>query len=67
MGKPTGFLEVEREDRHYDKPAARVTNWHEFLQPLPELDVEYVHIEFETHDVIIAEGTPSESTARNPG
>jgi len=36
MGKPTGFLEVEREDRHYDKPAERVTNWREFLQPLPE-------------------------------
>ncbi len=23
MGKPTGFLEVEREDRHYEKPAER--------------------------------------------
>src|SRR5215472_14696613 len=36
MGKPTGFLEVEREDRHYDKVAERVTNWREFLHPLPE-------------------------------
>ena len=36
MGKPTGFLEVEREDRHYEKVAARVKNWREFLHPLPE-------------------------------
>jgi glutamate synthase (NADPH) small chain len=36
MGKPTGFLEIEREDRHYDKPAERVKSWREFLQPLPE-------------------------------
>src|SRR5580658_2938411 len=36
MGKPTGFLEVEREDRHYEKVAERVRTWQEFLQPLPE-------------------------------
>ena len=36
MGKPTGFLEVEREDRHYDKPAARVQSWREFVKPLPQ-------------------------------
>ncbi len=36
MGKPTGFLEVEREDRHYDKVAVRRQNWREFMQPLPE-------------------------------
>jgi len=36
MGKPTGFLEVEREDRHYEKVAERVHTWREFLQPLPE-------------------------------
>jgi glutamate synthase (NADPH/NADH) small chain len=36
MGKPTGFLEVEREDRHYEKVAARRQNWHEFMQPLPD-------------------------------
>jgi glutamate synthase (NADPH/NADH) small chain len=36
MGKPTGFLEVEREDRHYEEVADRVTNWREFLHPLPE-------------------------------
>jgi glutamate synthase (NADPH) small chain len=36
MGKPTGFLEVERVDRGYDKPAARKKNWKEFVKPLPE-------------------------------
>jgi glutamate synthase (NADPH) small chain len=36
MGKPTGFLEVERADRGYEKPAARKKNWKEFVKPLPE-------------------------------
>src|SRR5947209_13321430 len=36
MGKPTGFLEVERADRGYNKPAARKKNWKEFVKPLPE-------------------------------
>src|SRR6266436_1120864 len=36
MGKPTGFLEVERVDRGYDKPAARRQSWREFVHPLPE-------------------------------
>src|ERR1700723_2254832 len=36
MGKPTGFLEVEREDRHYDKVVVRRQNWQEFVKPLPE-------------------------------
>jgi glutamate synthase (NADPH/NADH) small chain len=36
MGKPTGFLEVERRDRSYDKPAARQLSWREFTLPLPE-------------------------------
>ncbi|HEY4471458.1 MAG TPA: glutamate synthase subunit beta, partial [Stellaceae bacterium] len=36
MGKPTGFLEVERADRGYDKPAARKKSWKEFTKPLPE-------------------------------
>jgi glutamate synthase (NADPH/NADH) small chain len=36
MGKPTGFLEVERQDRGYDKPAARRQSWAEFVKPLPE-------------------------------
>jgi len=36
MGKPTGFLEVERTERGYDKPAVRKRNWREFVKPLPE-------------------------------
>ena len=36
MGKPTGFLEIEREDRHYDKVAERRQNWREFVMPLPD-------------------------------
>ena len=35
MGKPTGFLEIERHDRGYDKPEIRRTHWREFLKPLP--------------------------------
>jgi len=30
MGKPTGFLEIERRDRGYDKPEARLKTWNEF-------------------------------------
>jgi glutamate synthase (NADPH) small chain len=36
MGKPTGFLEIERRDRPYDKPDIRRRNWHEFVKPLSE-------------------------------
>ncbi len=36
MGKPTGFLEIERADRGYDRPAVRKQNWKEFVKPLPE-------------------------------
>jgi glutamate synthase (NADPH/NADH) small chain len=36
MGKPAGFLEIERRDRAYEKAETRVRNWHEFLKPLPE-------------------------------
>ncbi|MBV9583657.1 MAG: glutamate synthase subunit beta, partial [Alphaproteobacteria bacterium] len=36
MGKPTGFLEVERAERGYEKPAARKKSWKEFMKPLPE-------------------------------
>jgi len=35
MGKPTGFLEVERHDRGYEKPAVRTQSWKEFVHPLP--------------------------------
>ncbi|MFC3077310.1 glutamate synthase subunit beta [Phenylobacterium terrae] len=35
MGKPTGFLEVERQDRGYEPPAERLKTWKEFVHPLP--------------------------------
>ncbi|MEI7711078.1 MAG: glutamate synthase subunit beta [Rhodospirillales bacterium] len=34
MGKPTGFLEIERQDRHYTKPEVRLQSFAEFIQPL---------------------------------
>jgi glutamate synthase (NADPH) small chain len=39
MGKPTGFLEIERRDRPYEKPAERVKTWREFTRPLPEAEL----------------------------
>ena len=36
MGKITGFLEFERNDRHYEPVAERVKHWREFVLPLPE-------------------------------
>jgi glutamate synthase (NADPH/NADH) small chain len=34
MGKPTGFLEIERHDRGYIKVGERVHSWNEFVVPL---------------------------------
>ncbi|HEX3407677.1 MAG TPA: glutamate synthase subunit beta [Caulobacteraceae bacterium] len=39
MGKPTGFLEIERRERGYDKPAERLKTWREFTHPLPEAEL----------------------------
>ncbi|MEE3155755.1 MAG: glutamate synthase subunit beta, partial [Pseudomonadota bacterium] len=36
MGKETGFLEYEREDRTYRDPAERLTHYKEFVVPLSE-------------------------------
>ena len=36
MGKPTGFLEVERQDRRYDDAQERLRHWKEFVQPLSQ-------------------------------
>jgi glutamate synthase (NADPH/NADH) small chain len=36
MGKETGFLEFDREDRTYEDPRKRITNYREFVVPLPE-------------------------------
>ena len=39
MGKVTGFLEIERRDRSYEKPEARLRTWTEFLRPLGGSDI----------------------------
>ena len=39
MGKTTGFLEIERRDRSYEPPTARVKTWREFTRPLPPKEV----------------------------
>jgi glutamate synthase (NADPH/NADH) small chain len=36
MGKPTGFLEIKRQDRGYEKIAERVQGWQEFVKPLKD-------------------------------
>src|SRR5499425_3618551 len=36
MGKPTGFLEIERRDRPYEKAEIRSRSWQEFVKPLPD-------------------------------
>ncbi len=33
MGKITGFLEYEREDRHYEPVEERIKHWREFIHP----------------------------------
>jgi glutamate synthase (NADPH/NADH) small chain len=39
MGKVTGFLEFEREDRDYQPVEERIRHWREFVLPLPENDI----------------------------
>src|SRR4029078_6806593 len=39
MGKVTGFLEYEREDRDYLPVEERIRNFKEFVLPLPEKDI----------------------------
>jgi glutamate synthase (NADPH) small chain len=39
MGKTTGFLELERQDRSYQAPEARLKTWNEFVVPLPEAEL----------------------------
>jgi glutamate synthase (NADPH) small chain len=38
MGKVTGFLEFERNDRHYEPVEQRIRHWREFVLPLPDAD-----------------------------
>jgi glutamate synthase (NADPH/NADH) small chain len=39
MGLVTGFLDIERKDRPYDKVEARLKNWKEFIHPLPPAEI----------------------------
>jgi glutamate synthase (NADPH/NADH) small chain len=39
VGKITGFLEIDRQDRSSEKPEARVHNYLEFVRPLPPVQV----------------------------
>jgi glutamate synthase (NADPH/NADH) small chain len=39
MGLPTGFLEIARQDRPYEKVEARIKTWKEFVLPLPADEV----------------------------
>jgi len=39
MGKITGFLEFERNDRDYQPVEERIRHWHEFVRPLPEKEL----------------------------
>ncbi|CAN5914035.1 glutamate synthase subunit beta [soil metagenome] len=39
MGQPTGFLEIERKDRPYEKVESRLKHWHEFVLPLPPAEM----------------------------
>ena len=40
MGKETGFLELDRADRKYGPVEERITNYKEFVVPLPEKDLQ---------------------------
>ena len=40
MGKVTGFLEIGRTDRSYEKVAERTKTWREFVKPLPDKDLQ---------------------------
>src|ERR1700740_851928 len=39
MGKITGFMEFDRQDRHYRPVDERVKHWQEFVEPLPKEEV----------------------------
>ena len=39
MGKPTGFLELDRADRSYEPVESRIKHWHEFVKPLADSEL----------------------------
>ncbi len=38
MGKPTGFLEYQRQGNPAEPPEERIRHWNEFHPPLPEAE-----------------------------
>jgi hypothetical protein len=44
-------------------PAIELLNWVTIIQPDAVDTVEYLHIELARHDVILAEGAPSEASS----
>ncbi len=39
MGKPTGFMEIGRQDRRYEPASDRVVHYREFVIPLPDSEI----------------------------
>jgi len=39
LGKPTGFLEIERKDRSYTAPEERLKHWNEIIVPLSKEEI----------------------------
>ena len=39
MGKITGFLEIDRQDRTYEPAADRIRHYREFLVPISDAEV----------------------------
>ncbi len=39
MGQPTGFMEIERKERPYEKVEARLKHWRKFVLPLAPTEV----------------------------
>ncbi len=43
MGKPTGFLEIERRDRGYEPKGERIRHYREFVKPMAEAQSTFQH------------------------
>ena len=56
MGKVTGFLEIDRQDRKYRPASDRIRNFKEFIVPLPEQvirdPVSYTHLTLPTKRIV---------------
>ena len=40
MGRPTGFLEIRRNERSYESAASRINHFNEFVVPLPDAELQ---------------------------